>query len=49
MDRGFESRVEAGIDVSNYKILAGFSYFLVELYFSYYILLDVAILTAKVV
>jgi hypothetical protein len=49
MDRGFESRVEASMDASNYKILAGFSCFLVELYLSYYILLDVAILTAKAV
>jgi hypothetical protein len=49
MDRGFESRVKAGINTSNYKILAGFFYFLVELYLSYYILLNVAILIAKVV
>jgi hypothetical protein len=49
MDRGFKSRVKAGIDVSNYKILASFSCFLVELYLSYYILLDIAILTAKAV
>jgi hypothetical protein len=35
--------------MSNYKILASFFCFLVELYFSYYILPDVAILTAEAV
>jgi hypothetical protein len=35
--------------MSNYKILTGFSYFLVELYLSYYILLNVAIFTIKAV
>jgi hypothetical protein len=49
MDRGFKSRVKASIDMFNYKILTSFSYFLVELYLSYYILLNVVILTAKAV
>jgi hypothetical protein len=48
IDGGFKSRVKASINTSNHKILTCLSCFLVELHLPCYIVLNIAILVAKI-